>query len=330
MKALSGRRVLVVGRDYFFYTRSIVDELESTHGAEVTYVPINPETFAYSALKRLPSLSARWLDRYHRQRVADLADIQFDTVLFIQVHQLGHELIALYKEAFKSARFILYYWDSLQTHDYRPYLTYFDQAWTFDRDDARREPGLNYLPLFFCERFRDLRASTQYVHDLVFVGTAMSLRRYDFVERFRRWAHAEGVLFYDYLYVSPAFYLRRLLRGQRLRGVHFRALSAERLLDIYKGSRAILDLPDNIQSGFTMRTFESLGAYRKLVTSQRDVVGEDFFDANSMFVLGVHGDYPSREFLNAETVDNDQIESHSLRQWLLTLLGGAAITRQPA
>lgn len=330
MSALSGRRILVVGRDYFFYTRSIVEEIGTTHGADVTYVPINPETFAYSALKRLPWLSARWLDRYHRQRVADLANIQFDTVLFIQVHQLGHDLIALYRNVFKTARFILYYWDSLQTHDYRPYLKYFDQAWTFDREDAQLEPDLKYLPLFFCERFRGLRASTQYSHDLVFVGTAMSLRRYDMVDTFRRWARAECVLFYDYLYVSPAFYLRRLLHGQRLQDVHFRALSAERLIGIYRGSRAILDLPDNIQSGLTMRTFESLGAHRKLVTSQRDVVGEEFFNANSVFVLGVHGNYPSRKFLHAAMVDDDRIETHSLRQWLLTLLSATATPSQPA
>ena len=53
ISALQGQRILIVGRDYFFYTRTIVEELKQGHGAEVTYIPIVPETFVHSALKRV-------------------------------------------------------------------------------------------------------------------------------------------------------------------------------------------------------------------------------------------------------------------------------------
>lgn len=326
MVALQGRRILIVGRDYFFYTRTIVEELKQAHGAEVTYIPIVAETFVYSALKRIPGAARHWLARYHRAQIAALAGQSFDAVLFIQVHQLEPELVALYKESFSAARFILYYWDSLVTHDYRPYLKYFDEAWTFDPDDAQKEPAIKLLPLFFCERFKSLRQQTSPVHDLVFVGTAMSARRYDDIVQFRRWASLNQVRFFDYLYVSPLFYLRSLVRGRRLRGVHFRPISAQRLIDIYTGARAILDLPDNIQSGFTMRTFESLGAQRKLVTTQQRIASADFFDATSVFVLGLHGEFPSAAFFRASFLPNHHIEGHSLRAWLLQLFGSILIT----
>ena len=299
MIGISNRRVLVVGRDYFFYTREIVTELSTAFGAEAVFVPIAPETNWYRVLKRIPGAAGRWLAWFHRRRVARLSSERFDIVLFIQVHQLSEALLLLYKATFPSARFILYYWDSLATHDYRDYLVHFDETWTFDPSDARSDPRLKLLPAFFCERFKKLRNVATFQYDLAFVGTAMNLARYDRVQEFRQWAIQGGLRFYDYLYVSPLFYLRAFVGGTRLRGVHFRPLSEERLVRIYEGARAVLDLPNNTQAGYTMRTFESLGAYRKLVTTKQEIVGEDFFDAASVFVIGPDGDFPSRAFLRS-------------------------------
>ena len=328
MAALDGQRVLVVGRDYFFYTRSIVQELQTSHGARVTYLPITPEHAVYSAFNRIPGAARWWLERHHRQCIKRLQGENFDTVLFIQAHQLKPELVALYRQAFASARFILYYWDSLRTHDYRPYLKYFDKAWSFDREDVRREPRLSFLPLFYCERFGALRARSDFKHDLVFIGTALNLQRYARVEQFRAWARGAGVDFVDYLYVSPVFYLRQLLLGRRLRGVHFRTLPAQGLIDLYGASRAVLDLPGNEQTGFTMRTFESLGAGRKLVTTQRELVNEPFFDADEIFVIGLHGDYPPLSFLRRPAHLPAAMQAYSLRNWLLQMLGPPAGTAQ--
>lgn len=335
MGSLAGRRILVVGRDYFFYTRSIVQELRATHGAHVTFVPIAPEHPVYSAFKRIPGAAAWWLRRYHRATLARLRHETFDTVLFIQVHQLEDELVARYRQVFASARFILYYWDSLRTHDYRPYLRHFDAAWSFDPEDVRQDSRLSYLPLFYCEQFHALRARTDFSHDLVFIGTALNLQRYERVEQFREWARRAGIVFHDYLYVSPIFYLRQLLRGRRLRDVHFRTMSAEQLLDLYGSSRAILDLPGNHQAGFTMRTFEALGAGRKLVTTQASVAGQPFFDPKAVFVLGLHGEFPPKAFLRTTTPPPSGIERHALQQWLVHLLSpsrapDAALDHQPS
>ena len=318
---MSSRRVLVVGRDYFFYTREIVKELHEAFGADVTFVPIVPESGWFSALKRWPSLARRWLKRFHKRTLGRLAGHRFDRVLFIQCHQLERELLQAYRAAFDGARFTLYYWDSLCTHDYRRDLDLFDETFSFDPADVAADSRLRLLPLFFSERFRSLRTRQVFRHDLVFVGTVMSLRRYDLVESFRHWARVHDVRFHDYLYVSPAFYLRMLLRGRRLRGVHFRTLRATELFKSYDDARAILDLPDNIQSGLTMRTFESLGAHRKLVTTQRGVVQEAFFDIDSVFVIGLHGEFPSLEFLRNPSPQSSAIDAHSLRAWLSVLTG---------
>jgi hypothetical protein len=317
---LRGKTVLMVGRDYFFYTREIAAELRRTFGAAVRFVPIEPPGLWYRILKKAGVFASRWLTRYHRAAIAALRRESPDIVLFIQVHQIG-DLMSEYRAAFPAARFVLYYWDSLRTHDYLPYVHYFDRTCTFDPQDCRRTAGLDYLPLFYCERFRSLRSVPEVDCDVSFVGAAVSLRRYEQLEKFRAWARANGVSLIDYLVVSPFLYCRMLLRGRVLRHVHFRPLRQEQLLRIYGRARSILDLPNNPQSGYTMRTFESLGAHRKLITTNHNIVSDDLYTPESVFVLGVHGEFPTRSFLASPARFSAAVERYSLPTWIRQLLG---------
>jgi hypothetical protein len=315
---LRGKTVLLVGRDYFFYTREIALELNDSFGAVVHFLPIEPANLAYRILKKAGLFAPGWLKRYHRAAIVRLRHTSPDVVLFIQVHQIG-DLVREYRAAFPAARFVLYYWDSLSTHDYLPYVRYFDRTCTFDRADSRAR-GLDYLPLFYGERFRSLRSAPAADCDVAFVGAAVSLRRYEQLEKFRALARANGVSLIDYLVVSPFLYLRMLLHGRRLRRVHFRPLSEQRLLQFYGRARSILDLPNNVQSGYTMRTFESLGAHRKLITTNPAIAGEDLYTADAVFVLGVDGEFPTRAFLIRPAHFAEAVERYALRTWIARLL----------
>ena len=321
MIASGNCRVLVVGRDYVYHgVREIVAELATAFGADAVSVPIAPENAWYGMLRRFPRAAEALLSVIHGRRIAQLEKQQFDIVLFIQVHEISEALVVRYRNAFPSARFILYYWDSLATHDYRRYVKHFDETWTFDPSDARSNAQLTHLPTFFCDRFKALRYSDAFRYDLAFVGTIMTVARYDRVMEFRRWASENGIKFIDYLYVSPLFYLRALLGGRLFRGVHFRPVPEERLVEIYGQARAVLDLPNNTQSGYTPRVFESLGAHRMLVTTKAEIVDEDFYDSRSVFVLGRDGAFPPVAFLRSKPVFSSGIEQYSLRNWLRRLL----------
>jgi hypothetical protein len=316
---LEGAKILVVGRDYFFYTREIASELRSACGAQALFVPIEPAARLFRGLRKFGSIRRRLLRRYHERRLRELHGHAFDIVLFIQVHQIG-DFIGRYRAAFPTARFVLYYWDSLRTHDYLPAVPWFDSVVTFDPEDARRHPGFRYLPLFYTEAFSRLRDRTPTRCDISFVGVAVSMVRYEQVERFRALARARGLVLEDYVVVSPLLYFRMLLRGRRLRGVHFRSLPQHRLLEIYAGSHAVLDLTNNTQSGYTMRTFECLGSHRKLVTTNARIRGEDFYSPGCVQVIEGDDVLPGDEFFAAAATFPSTIDNYSLRAWLQNLL----------
>jgi len=79
-----------------------------------------------------------------------------------------------YPRGLSGARFVLYYWDSVRTHDYLPYVHYFDRTvHVLIRRIAAAPAGRSLtLPLFYCERFRSLRSVPEVDCDVSFVGAA--------------------------------------------------------------------------------------------------------------------------------------------------------------
>jgi hypothetical protein len=168
--------------------------------------------------------------------------------------------------------------------------------------------------------------------DLGFVGLAVSRRRYDALEALRRQAEAQGLSVDVQLVVSPVFWLRELLAGRPLRRVRFRSVGREEVLASYARAAAILDVPNNSQSGFTMRTFETLGAHRKLVTTNGRVASAGFFDADVVAVLEKGQQLPPRAWLRDGRTPGPGIDAFGLESWvdrLLAPLPGAADARLP-
>lgn len=314
------RRILLIGRDYFFYTRAIADTLRSHIGADVDCITIEPGSRFYNLARRVPKLAQWWQDRHHRNALARHGNTAYDLLLFVQVHQLEHRL-GWYRAQFPNTPARLYYWDSLATHDYSMHVPQFDAVFTFDPVDAEQNSALTYLPLFFTPAFRALRDVRPRPHDLSFVGTAVNRTRYDQLTALREKAGAQGLLLFDYLLVSPFFYLRELLAGRRLRRVHFRPMPPADVMRAYAQSAAVLDLPNNRQTGFTMRTFETLGAHRKLVTTNLRAATAPFHSPETVCVMTPGSDFPTRDWLRAETAFPDAIETYSLETWAETLLG---------
>ena len=315
-KNITGKNILLIGRDYFFYTKEIVKELEDFYSANVTFYSIEPQQRSYAVLKKIGKAKSVLTD-YHNRIIEKEAGKHYDIIFFLQVHQASDH-IQNYRTAFPNAFFLLYYWDSVKMHNYLPLVHYFDAVSTFDKKDAE-ENNFYYLPLFFTENFRELRATATKKYPISFVGTIVNMRRYDQLLKFRQWAKENNLVLYDYSVVSIFNYVKMLIKGRKMKGVHFGSLSRKELEDIYRESETVLDLSNNIQSGYTMRTFETLGAHRKLITTNSNIKNESFYSENNVFVLDESHPYPGTDFLKAAFDNNINIDQYSLRSWINTL-----------
>ena len=100
-----------------------------------------------------------------------------------------------------------------------------------------------------------------------------------------------NVRFDKVLYLaSPVLYAARRafdprMWGARRREFTFEPISNAGIRDLIARARAIVDIERTVQSGWTMRSVEALGAGRKLVTTNAAIAGAEFYHPNNIAVI---------------------------------------------
>ncbi|MGH4139660.1 hypothetical protein [Clostridium sp.] len=73
-----------------------------------------------------------------------------------------------------------------------------------------------------------------------------------------------------------------------------------------------------------MRTIETLGARRKMVTTNINIVKYDFYNENNIFVMDENDLGEIEEFINNKyvSINDDVYEKYSLHNWVQTIING--------
>jgi hypothetical protein len=281
---MNKKKILLIGLNYHDYTRQIVAELRA-QGHEVTYHDIQPGHLRLKLLRKFaPDRYGPQLDRYHAGIVQAERGKDYDLVLFIQVHQMSLQNLSALRREFGGARFVLYNWDALSNHDYRPYLHLFDRVFTFDPADARAH-GLDYLPLFCVPTFLGLRQRAPDARSIYFVGNIVNPRRYEAVQAFKRYCRAENIRFRYFLSATTHGYTQLLRAGFLPWDVSLRSIATRRFIELIETSAAVFDFANHRQAGCTMRTMENLCAGKKIITSHAGIRHEAFYSPDRFHVF---------------------------------------------
>lgn len=331
-QSLAGRRILLIAVRFFGYEREIIAELER-RGAEVDYLPDRPfNTPLQTAISRYARpvvLPAAY--RFYRRGLRALGNKDYTDVFVINGQTVPKRLMRELRAELPRARFIFYIWDSMHNKPKaQEILPFFDDCISFDPQGAR-DYGMRLRPLFFAPGFdRPLTGEGNLRWDLSFIGTAHS-DRYRIVAALDR-TLALDVRRYWYLYLQApwVFALQRSLnpnfRGARRSDFRFAPLAGVEVQDVFRGSRAILDVEHPRQAGLTMRTFEALGAGKKLVTTNAGVRDAEFYDPANIHVIDRNNPRVPDDFLRSpyRPVAEDLRRRFSLAGWADEVIGGAA------
>jgi hypothetical protein len=342
MNSLAGKRVLLIAPRFFGYDLAIRDELRG-RGSVVELVADRP--FDSPLLKAVTTHSRGLMMPLayanYRRVLFQTPREPFDLVLVIVGQTVGPRLLEELRRQSPRAHFVLYLWDSLANRrsavrNFR----FFDSVLSFDPDDCVRH-GLRYRPLFFRDGSEVAGGALVdgeegiggFLYDLSFVGTIHS-DRYAVVSAVSR-ALPKGVRFHRYLYLQApwVFHAQRLLhrrmRAARRDEFEFRPLPAVDVARVFRDSFAVLDVEHPRQRGLTMRTFETLGAGKKLITTNEGVRDHDFFDERNILVIDRRAPQIPPDFFWAPAVALPPAVRHrySIAGWLDDLLAeGQGVT----
>lgn len=306
MKPLSGQRVLLVAPRFFGYERDIHQELQR-QGAHVDWLPDRPfDTPLMVAMTRFqPGLILPAADRLYRRMLTDFGATHYDTILIVNGQTLSPALRSELRRSFPAARMVLYMWDSLRNRPgMKDDLARFDATFSFDPVDAA-EFGMHLRPLFFNSRF-ELPPSESFKYHLSFVGTAHT-DRYAVIERLRS-NLPSGLNAFWYLYLqAPWVYHAYRLTNPSMRhaprdAFQFEPMSKADVSGVFAASRAIVDIEHPQQRGLTIRTFETFGAHKKLISTNAHVREYDFFHPQNICVIDRRTPHVPAGFLESPLV----------------------------
>lgn len=328
MSFLSGQRVLLIAPRFFGYELDIMNELER-QGARVDWLPDRPfDTPIMTALtKVLPGIVMPGVDRLYEKLLIGFGATHYDLVLIVNGQTVSCKTVRRLRVSFPRAKFVLYLWDSIANRAHvRDNLRQFDRVCTFDPKDSSTYQ-LSLRPLFYGHGFNAVSPSlTATLYQISFVGTAHT-DRFAVVDRLQASLPRETrTYWYLYLQAQWVLYYYRLtkphMRHARVDDFEFTPLNKVRLNSIFADSHAILDIEHPLQVGLTMRTFETLGARKKLVTTNASVRDYDFFSSNNICVIERANPLVPDHFLDSPfTPLSDEVRNrYSISGWLAELL----------
>lgn len=324
--SLQGKKVLYVAPRFFGYEKVIEDEL-TRRGAEVDFILDRP--FDTPLMKAITKIRREWVigfaDRYYSAVLNKLGNKEYDLVFVVSGQTLSARTLARWRATIPAAKFVLYMWDSFANRKRAvDNLKFFDNCFSFDRSDSENY-ALNFRPLFFSPGFEAVQRSEP-KFDISFVGTAHT-DRYAVVNAVRRNLDGKVKSFwYLFLQAKWVFWIYKLsnpaFRKAQALDFKFLPLSKDAVQEIFFSSRAVLDVEHPKQTGLTMRTLETLGAKKKLITTNAGVRAYNFFSPENICVIDRESPEIPAAFLYERYVDiaPEIYQQYRLEGWMDEIL----------
>lgn len=323
MAELKGKRILLLYAKFFNYDKIVTEKLREM-GAIVDLYDARAElsTIEKAILKVYKGFFHEKLKKFHKQIQDENSGKQYDYIF--SNSYLPRETVISYKKKFPTARLILYLDDSVRnTYDIENTFDCFDSVKSFDRSDSiKYKIGLQ--PLFFEDSYVETtKVEKQY--DLCFIGTIHS-DRLKVISKINEICKKQKLRFFHYCYLQSNFiYYYYWLTQKEFRKYPksffaFDQMSSKDVATIVKSSTAILDIQHPLQTGLTMRTIETIGARKKIVTTNADIKYYDICDSNVCIVDREIPEIP-QGFLESKykELNADIMYKYSLTGWIQSI-----------
>lgn len=324
---LNGKTVLLLAPYFFGYEIEIKKELENL-GAKVIYFDERPKNDFFTKVfirLNLKSFISKRINNYYKNILESIKKENLNYLFLIAPETIDLKTIEAIKQNNQNIKIFTYFWDSIKNKKIAlNYLDISDKFFSFDSNDVKTNKKIEFLPLFYIKDYENISNTKQDIlYDICFIGTVHS-DRYKIIKQIEKQINSNGLKTYFYFY-SPSkilFFFQKLFKKDfkdiQWNDVSFNSLNKSDVIDVIEKSKCIIDIQHPLQTGLTMRTIEMLGANKKILTTNSDIVNYDFYNSSNIFIFNRDKVKIDTEFFNKEFVDieNDIYKKYSLSSWL--------------
>ena len=329
---LKTKKILFICPRFFGYEKHIIAELE-VMGAEVSFLKDRFfDSPLQAALTRLfPRIAKLLVSRFILKILDNMPNnTKFDVLFVINGQTLSKIFLKNFKALNPNAQSILYIWDSLRNRKMlQENFAYFDSIFTFDSADAKKY-NLHFRPLFFVNNLKAINSSTFKTRDcqIVFVGT-MHSDRINVIKAFEGVVPSHVQTFFYLFIQAPWVYwfykaTKKEYRKTKREDFKFNPITEALLHEVYSRSSIILDIEHPLQQGLTLRTMDSIGAGKKLITTNNNIRHYEFYNTNNIAIIkrdaSEHLIDPRFWDTPYQKLDEHVYARYTLRGWLKEVL----------
>lgn len=325
MADLNNKKILLfipMGRG--IYGTGLSNELEKMGTTVSVYDERPSQSFISKFLIRsAKNIATPYLLSYFTKIIFQNKHKNFDYVLIIRGEGLTPKIMKNLRSAYTEAKFILYLWDSLKNTNTLRVFSYFDKILSFDKTDVENHSQIIFRPLFFLPDYEKVANVVEKPIDILFVGTVRS-DRYNVAKKLQSlFANLNVSTFFYFYFPSRLLFLKKKLtdpyfRHSKIKDFKFRRLNAGQVAHYMSMSKSSLDIHETSQNGLNMRVIETLGAKRKLITTNESVNSYDFYDKRNVLIIDRENPIIDLDFINTPYYEIPEkiYYKYSLRGWV--------------
>lgn len=316
------KKILLLCTKFFNYDQLVANKLIEL-GAIVDLYDARAElsTVEKAILKYYKGFFYAKLKKYHKRIVENNREKDYD-IIYTNSY-LPEETIFLYKKAFPKARILFYLDDSIANmKNADKTFSYYDRVMTFDRSDSIKY-NIDLIPLFYEDSYNKKFTSNDYCYDICFIGTIHS-DRLKVIEAVEKECQRKGLSFFHYCYLQSRimyfvyWFTKPEFRNKRYNFFKYQQIPSFEVADILLKSKAVLDVQHPKQTGLTMRTIETLGAGKKIVTTNKEIKHYDIYRESNVCIIERDNPIIDTTFIMSEyeELESSIIEKYSIGGWV--------------
>lgn len=327
------KKVLLIAPTFFGYYKEIIKELKE-QDYEVDYVCDFPtKSNLIKALSRVHRNFIKIpMNKYFKKEIKPLLNSNhYDYVLVIvgMTFSFFPEMIEEIRESNITAKFIMYQWDGEKNISFiKDFHKFFDKVFTFDRIDCEKNNNYKFLPLFYIKDYENIGndENNNFEYDISYIGTAHP-QKYYFVNKMSNELknNMPKQFIYHYMPSKLKYFYHKVFskefRKANLQDFEFEKIPVEKMTEVFEKSKCILDAPQKGQNGLTIRTIECLGAKKKIITTNKDIINYDFYCPENVYIYEDKFDFNNPFFMSDfKEIDKKIYNKYSLKIWLKIIL----------
>lgn len=324
---MTKKRVLFIGIGFYDYEDAIIDEF-AQQGYEVDYfseTPANTPLYrTYQRFKQYRKIEV--IKEKHSLSIVKKSDENYDLVFIIKGESFSKNAIQILKNKNKNAKFILYLWDSIRRIEGIEHkLDFFDKVFSFDRLDSINNNKLVFNPLFFRKEYSSQNTNSTKNNHVYHLGWYHS-DRLILIQKIANYCQENNLNYQFILFTGYFSYLIQSVFGGPLKNnrkfLIFKPVSAKENFSNILNSKVTLDITHPFQSGLTMRTIELIGAERKLVTTNEDILNYDFYNPNNILIINRDNPVLEKSFFETEytAIPSEIRSNYAIENWLSRMI----------